>query len=94
MRLTSVPEISSRAVRAAPVASGDAVATPAAGAPVRQNLAEGVVTARNVFESQPLVDSERVAEIRKAIAEDRYPIIPTKIADAMIAARLFGMIAK
>lgn len=32
------------------------------------------------------VNSERVAEIRKAIESGRYPLIPAKIADAMIAA--------
>ena len=32
------------------------------------------------------VDAERVAEIRQAIEDDRYPVIPTRIADAMIAA--------
>ncbi len=34
------------------------------------------------------VDAERVAEIRRAIEDDRYPVIPTRIADAMIAAGL------
>lgn len=37
---------------------------------------------------QAPVDTERVEAIRNAIAEDRYPLIPTKIADAMIAAQL------
>ena len=32
------------------------------------------------------VDAERVATIRKAIEQGSYPVIPTKIADAMIAA--------
>lgn len=32
------------------------------------------------------IDAERVATIRKAIDEGRYPVIPTRIADAMIAA--------
>lgn len=32
------------------------------------------------------IDTDRVSEIEKAVAEGRYPIIPTKIADAMIAA--------
>ncbi|EGD59406.1 hypothetical protein Y88_1561 [Novosphingobium nitrogenifigens DSM 19370] len=32
------------------------------------------------------VDAVRVAEIRKAINEGTYPLIPTKIGDAMIAA--------
>ena len=34
------------------------------------------------------VDAERVAEIRQEIEEDRYPILPARIADAMIAAGL------
>ena len=36
----------------------------------------------------PPVDRERVAEIRKALEEGRYPLVPTRIADAMIAARV------
>ncbi len=32
------------------------------------------------------VDQDRVATIRKAIATGSYPLVPTKIADAMIAA--------
>jgi negative regulator of flagellin synthesis FlgM len=34
------------------------------------------------------VDAERVAEIRRAIEQGRYPVIPMRIADAMIAAGL------
>lgn len=32
------------------------------------------------------VDTDRVAEIRKAVENGTYPVIPTQIADAMIAA--------
>ncbi|MCW1382986.1 flagellar biosynthesis anti-sigma factor FlgM [Novosphingobium sp. KCTC 2891] len=32
------------------------------------------------------VDAERVAKIRRAIEDGHYPVIPTRIADAMIAA--------
>lgn len=32
------------------------------------------------------VDSERVAMIRRAIEDGHYPVVPTRIADAMIAA--------
>jgi negative regulator of flagellin synthesis FlgM len=39
-------------------------------------------------DAQP-VNPERVALIRKAIEDGRYPIVPAKIADAMIAAGLF-----
>lgn len=35
---------------------------------------------------QPPVDNERVATIRKAIETGQYPVIPMRVADAMIAA--------
>lgn len=35
----------------------------------------------------PPVDSDRVAEIRDALREGSYPLVPAKIADAMIAAQ-------
>lgn len=34
------------------------------------------------------VDSDRVAEIRKAIEQGRYPVIPLRVADALIASGL------
>lgn len=34
------------------------------------------------------VDHERVAEIRSALRDGTYPIVPAQIADALIAARL------
>ena len=37
------------------------------------------------------VDTDRVAEIRKAVESGTYPLLPAKIADAMIAA---GMILR
>jgi negative regulator of flagellin synthesis FlgM len=40
----------------------------------------------------PPVDADRVAEIRDALRDGTYPLVPTKIADAMIAAQLgFGI---
>ena len=35
---------------------------------------------------QPPVDVDRVAKIRKAVETGTYPVVPAKIADAMIAA--------
>jgi negative regulator of flagellin synthesis FlgM len=35
---------------------------------------------------QAPIDSERVAEIRKAVEHGTYPLVPAKIADAIIAA--------
>ncbi|MCB2088037.1 MAG: flagellar biosynthesis anti-sigma factor FlgM [Sphingomonadaceae bacterium] len=43
------------------------------------------LTARDAGPAAP-VDADRVVEIRKAVEQGTYPILPTKIADAMIAA--------
>lgn len=37
---------------------------------------------------EPPVADSRVAEIREALRDGSYPLVPTEIADAMIAARL------
>ena len=37
---------------------------------------------------RPVVDIERVDQIRRALEDGSYPVVPTRIADAMIAARL------
>lgn len=47
-----------------------------------------VDTGTQLSNAEPPIDVERVQEIRKALQTDSYPILPTKIADAMIAARL------
>lgn len=39
-------------------------------------------------QSGPPVDTDRVAEIRSALRDGTYPLVPAKIADAMIAAQL------
>jgi negative regulator of flagellin synthesis FlgM len=40
----------------------------------------------------PPVDAERVREIRAALKDGSYPLVPTKIVDAMIAAQVsFGL---
>jgi negative regulator of flagellin synthesis FlgM len=36
----------------------------------------------------PPVDAERVAQIREALRDGSYPLVPTKIVDAMIAAQV------
>ena len=78
--------VSSRvgAAAAAPVRGTEAVR------PVRADTAEANAPALSLATAGPSapVDAERVAQIRKAIEEDRYPVVPTRIADAMIAAGL------
>lgn len=61
---------------------------PAEPQPVRVEPVSSSATAAQVqAEIKPPVDQDRVAEIRAALGEGRYPLIPTQIADAMIAAR-------
>jgi negative regulator of flagellin synthesis FlgM len=38
--------------------------------------------------AKPPVDAERVQQIKRALQEGRYPIVPAKIADRLIAAQL------
>lgn len=47
-----------------------------------------VELSNRVEAGQPPVDADRVAEIRAALQDGSYPIVPTEIADALIAARL------
>lgn len=47
------------------------------------------VSVNELFEAgKPPVDAERVEQIRNAIKEGSYPLVPAKIADAMIAASI------
>jgi negative regulator of flagellin synthesis FlgM len=60
---------------APPVATGEPT-TSAAGA-----LAKSLAAA-------PPVDTERVARIKKAIADGTFPILPAKVADRLLALKL------
>mgnify|MGYP000592675176 CR=1 FL=1 len=46
-----------------------------------------VQTGAKVSAGAAPVDAERVAEIRQALREGTYPLVPSKITDAIIAAR-------
>lgn len=81
--LRAVGLVDARTLRSAAGAK-DSVNTPAAsGTP-----AATFQPSEALDPGQPPVDTERVAVIRKAIETGNYPIIPAKIADAMIAAGL------
>ena len=73
-------KLGDKAVRTGPVANDTA----------RSHAAENsaVVRSAALDAGTPPVDAERVAEIRKAVEQGRYPILPAKVADAMIAAGL------
>ena len=47
-----------------------------------------VETSTSFDARQPPVDQARVTEIRDALKQGNYPLFPTRIADAMIAAPL------
>ncbi len=49
---------------------------------------EAPIASTHVFAGEPPVDTDRVAEIRKAVENGTYPIMPARVADAMIAAGL------
>lgn len=65
--------------------SGETKNTGAAAAPKAE---PGMVTRSETLSSGsiPPVDSDRVAQIRTAIKNGTYPLVPTQVADAMIAA--------
>lgn len=50
--------------------------------------ASELASAARAMAEKPPVDQERVAEIRKAIKDGRYPLVPHRIADHMLALKL------
>lgn len=54
--------------------------------PTATPAAPAVETSNALAPGQPPVDSDRVAEIRSAIQNGHYPVVPARIGDAMIAA--------
>lgn len=58
-------------------------------APAPAVVAEtGAREAAKAMAAKPPVDVERVQQIKRALQEGRYPLVPAKIADRMIAAQL------
>ncbi|MCB2049232.1 MAG: flagellar biosynthesis anti-sigma factor FlgM [Novosphingobium sp.] len=58
------------------------------------SVSEAPVARAQVSAGQPPVDTDRVAQIRKAVEDGSYPIVPAKVADAMIAAGMILRAAK
>ena len=48
-----------------------------------------MIEATRLAETAPRADADRVAQIRKAVENGSYPLVPARIADAMIAAEMF-----
>lgn len=53
----------------------------------RGNAGVSLEVGSSVSAAKPPVDADRVAEIRQALRDGSYPLVPAKIADAIIAAQ-------
>lgn len=71
--------------RVAPVAAPAAPAKSADGGAAVESTAAALATS---MAAQPPVDAERVARIRKAVQEGRFPIYPADAADRLLALKL------
>ena len=69
------------------VSSAPAAPTPAAAAAPRPETEMVSRSASLSAGSNPPVDTDRVAQIRNALKDGTYPLVPTSVADAMIASR-------
>jgi len=81
----AVRAVDAKTVSDKPV-QGRAVANDTARSHASENSA--VVRSAALDPGSPPVDVDRVAMIRKAIEQGNYPVVPMKVADAMIAAGL------
>ena len=81
----STPVVSTEAVAAAaPVAVAKSVG---ASEDVPQDVASATLISRAMAAQAP-VDAERIAKIRKAVQEGRFPLVPSTIADRLLALKL------
>jgi negative regulator of flagellin synthesis FlgM len=69
---------------AAPVARISDVATPQ----TTQAASSSMVATARELAAKPPVDAERVAKIKQAIADGKFPLVPSTIADRLIAFKL------
>lgn len=76
-----------RVAAAVPVAATTATAPGAGAGSAQANVVQTGDIARTMADSAP-VETDRVATIKKAIAEGRFPILPATIADRLIALKL------
>ena len=54
----------------------------------REKVEQAVVKSDALSAGEPPIDAERVQIIRKAVESGTYPVLPARIADAVIAAGL------
>lgn len=95
MRIVGLPEFSGAVVRSSTAVSAAEKISPSQKVAADARQADGpMATSRVSTSGDAPINHERVAEIRKAIETDSYPLIPTEIADAIIAAGLYAKVAK
>ncbi len=91
VELSKLPGVgAARAVTAGERAQIEARSRPAAAGTSAAGAAPGIslqVTAA-ADAATPPVDAERVNQIKAALRDGSYPLVPTKIVDAMIAAQV------
>lgn len=75
----------------APPVSAQPAAKPVS---AHSNQAAAMVSASALDAGEVPVDGERVSQIRKAISSGNYPLMPTRISDAMIAAGILLQVSK
>lgn len=79
------PSTPSGAARARPGQAGAAPAQANNGpAPATAATLSGAQTVDSILASTPVVDADRVAEIKRAIAEGRFQVNPERIADGLL----------
>ena len=91
VELSKLPAVgAARAVAAGERAQIEARTRPAAPLAGTGNAASGVSleVSAPLETAAPPVDAERVQAIKNALRDGSYPLVPTKIADAMIAAQV------
>ena len=83
------PELN-RKINADPATANVSANSPATSASSASVAAKpDVATSEALDPGHAPVDAERVSQIRKAVESGSYPLVPARIADAMIAAGMF-----
>ncbi|NCP14657.1 MAG: flagellar biosynthesis anti-sigma factor FlgM [Sphingomonadales bacterium] len=89
VELSKLPSVSAaRAVTLGERAQIETRARPAPSGGTITNSGISVEVSGGSEAAAPPVDAERVAQIRNALRDGSYPLVPTRIVDAMIAAQV------
>lgn len=81
-----VGAVNTTALRAATGGSARTEKTAAPAPGPSSGPSSGVVTSDALDPGSPPIDTDRINMIRKAVETGTYPVVPAKVADAMIAA--------